>query len=217
MTRRRGIGTIAFAGVVALITAVVQGTSLALPTWIAVALLLFAVLLAGFGFYQMVSETRVGGPGKGEAMVTEMPETWQSVGVGDRFRIVELPQLGAYSLNDSPAFAIYAEWDTGVETEALVEFLKDPLRILHVEGVLEATQGAKPRISLTFTKVPGTEPDPNADALRERAAQAVALYREDGSEPESPGRSDYRITTTIFNHEQPLNFRVVTMNAIVGI
>jgi hypothetical protein len=139
-------------------------------------------------------------------------ELWELVGPSERFKKVVLPMSGEANRLFGGAFRhiLYAEFDTNLETESWHDFVFDPIRVLMAEGVIEATplDDHHSHLHVTIYKLTGTDsedPDYVRDVtLRgERSAQRCR-----STEVAEESRRAWHLSTTVVNHEQPLNPRI---------
>jgi hypothetical protein len=140
----------------------------------------------------------------------DRPQRWESVGITGRFRRVRLPLSGdALALNGGrQRFLVYGEFDTGLEPEAWQTFLYDPLRVLNAEGLLDGVEDEHPHLQVNIIKLTGPEEyeDVYESETRQRGARSAEIYG--AAEVSDQMRRDWYVSTSVVNHEAPLNPRI---------
>jgi hypothetical protein len=196
-------------GVAALVVSSVDSA----PGWLAIALLAGGIVFLAWGVRSIV--TRGPMAHGGAAMEYHTPD-WEDVpfreesGVpiesGAPFKKQPLPRSGRLAGGFSHIF--YKEFDTIEHPDEWRQFLYDPLSSLDGHGVLAVADEAARR----------EDRDPETTPLLIH----IAVYKltEPGAEPMGAGvvgetvdtlgsaRRNYRVVTTVVNHEEPLNPRI---------
>jgi len=135
------------------------------------------------------------------------PPGWQRVGPSGRFYEIALPMSHeAIRLNGELRYVFYAEFDTDGESAAWLEFLHDPLKMLKNENVTLPKVGGHLGIRVMKLEADGQEPDDAyTNAITARNQVTIGLLGDWTLDQEDRNR---RVTTTIVNHEVPLNPRI---------
>jgi len=133
---------------------------------------------------------------------------WEIVGPSGRFHQIALPMSDeAIRLNsDERRFIFYAEFDTILEEEAWLAYLKDPLKMLTNENVWVPSAGNL-HLGINILKLEGKEGDYGEgykDPVERRGEGTARLLKEYGE----PDRKLLHISTTVLNHEIALNPRI---------
>jgi hypothetical protein len=140
----------------------------------------------------------------------DRPQRWESVGATGRFRRVRLPLSDdALTLNGGrQRFLVYGEFDTGLEPEAWGTFVFDPLKVLSAEGLLDDVEDEHPHLQVNIIKLTGPEVYEEAyeSETRQRGERSAELYR--AAEVSDDMRRDWYVSTSVVNHEAPLNPRI---------
>ncbi len=149
------------------------------------------------------------------------PEGWEPVGPSGRFQVIELPMSDeAKRLNDGTRHLFYAEFDTTNEPDAWREYVYDPLRMLIAEGVPLPVGAGHGHLGINIFKLEEGEglkpPDPDEFAayvaeVTARGNKTLQLLEEYGDL--DPSERQRHVSTTVLNHELPLNPRIGTTYA----
>jgi hypothetical protein len=209
-------------GVAALVVSSVDSA----PGWAAIALLAGGIVFLAWGVRSIV--TRGPMAHGGAAMEYHTPD-WEDVpfreesGVqiesGAPFKKQPLPRSGRLAGGFSHIF--YKEFDTIEHPDEWRQFLYDPLSSLDGHGVLAVADEAARRED----RDPETTPlliHEDRDPEKTPLLIHIAIYKltEPGAKPMGAGavgetvdtlgsaRRNYRVVTTVVNHEEPLNPRI---------
>jgi hypothetical protein len=132
---------------------------------------------------------------------------WQNVGPSGRFYQVALPMSHeAIRLHGEPIFVFYGEFDTDLEPDVWDAFLKDPLKMLKNEQVTLPSNGN--HFGIRILKLEDTEGGPDeeyVEAVTNRNQTTVGILGQWTLAEEERG---VHVTTTVINHERPLNPRI---------
>lgn len=138
--------------------------------------------------------------------------SWEPIGPSGRFKRAALPMSGEARRLFGGAFRhiLYAEFDTDLEGGSWHDFVFDPMRVLMAEGII----GESPmddhhaHLHVTIYKLTGTDPE-DPDYVSEvtlRGERSAEMCR--SVEVAAESRRAWHLSTTVVNHEQPLNPRI---------
>jgi hypothetical protein len=187
------------------------------PPWLAVPVLIVSLALAAYGAWLMAMEARSRSPERGGAEMYEGGSGWRDIGNTGRFRVTEFPMSVEAARLSEGRHIVLGEFDTKLEEDHWRRFLYDPLSVLLAEGILDEVGGTRRRIHIGIYKLSVGDREPEGPLFEEyRAAKEPVMERsaEEYGKDEHMARltPDFRegfcITTTVINHEQPLNFRI---------
>jgi hypothetical protein len=198
---------------------IIQAAGRGASPWLFVAVLAWCLAIAGYGAWLNRQESQPVARTREDVVMehTNEPGRWEPVGASGRFFSTSLPMSDeAQALNGGrPKTLIYGEFDTSLEAESWRAFVYDPLRVLSAEGILEQLGDVRRHIEIEIVKLTGEELDntERRTALRARGDTSAEMYR--AADVSDDARESWRVTTTVANHEQPLNPRIVTMSILV--
>ncbi|MEX1208231.1 MAG: hypothetical protein WEE36_06400 [Acidimicrobiia bacterium] len=139
-------------------------------------------------------------------------ELWELVGPSERFKKAALPMSGEANRLFGGAFRhiLYAEFDTDLEPDSWHDFVFDPIRVLMAENIIGPTplDDHHSNLHVTIYKLTGTDPeDPDYVAeVTRRGELSARMCR--STEVAEESRRAWHLSTTVINHEQPLNPRI---------
>lgn len=203
MMSRRGIRLAAAVLALGAGLGVLQVTPAALPDALGVSILIILSILLAVALWMARPRKTEKANTEGSAMAfnnVAKPRIHLPGSFGP-FQWEDLPRATVLSGGFSRVF--YREFDTIAEPDQWRHFLYDPLRALRSHGVLDVIGGGgeEPRlIHIAIVKV--RDPDERGNAV---PGDCLAEPVDDELEEQ---RRNYRITTSIVNHEQPLNPRI---------
>jgi hypothetical protein len=209
--RRRGIQIAILAVALAAAIGGLQSTRWAPPAWLTGSALIICFAVALYGVVLIVTNAAPGSPKGGLAMQANQEHGgWEPVGESGRFQRISLPMsMEAIDLNQHRQRSLlYGEFDTGLESAAWAAFLYDPLRVLVAEGILEGSDGSPAHLQIEISKLTGSEDYESEylERIQARGDTSAELYQ--GTEVPEGLRGSWRVSTTVANHEYPLNPRI---------
>lgn len=198
---------------------IIQASGRGANIWLFMALLAWCLAVAGYGVWLNRQESQPVARSREDVVMAknDEPGRWEPVGTSGRFFWTSLPMSPeAVELNGHrPKTLIYGEFDTDLEADSWRTFLYDPLRVLSAEGILELLGDVRRHLEIEIVKLTGGELDDRERraALRTRGDESAEAYR--AADVPEDLRASWRVTTTVANHEQPLNPRISVTSILV--
>lgn len=217
--KRKGPWLITVGLGLAVAVVVIQASGRGANIWLFIALLAWCLGIAGYGVWLNRQEGQPVARSREDVVMEESDELgrWEPVGTSGRFFWTSLPMSPeAVELNGHrPKTLIYGEFDTDLEADSWRTFLYDPLRVLTAEGILELLGDVRRHLEIEIVKLTGGElEDPERrETLRTRGNESAEAYR--AADVPEDLRESWRVTTTVANHEQPLNPRISVTSILV--